>query len=69
MTRGDAREEALAQAADVPDTMVANCMAEGWDYPRRCRRGCGRSFSIDREIGLDRTNAPFATLPAGRDVR
>jgi antitoxin HicB len=32
-TQGDTREEALAQAADLLETMVANYMAEGWDLP------------------------------------
>ena len=32
-TQGDSREEALAQAADLLETMVANYMAEGWDLP------------------------------------
>jgi antitoxin HicB len=32
-TEGDTREEALAQAADLLETMVANYMAEGWDLP------------------------------------
>jgi predicted RNase H-like HicB family nuclease len=33
VTQGDIREEALAQAADLIETMVANYMAEGWDLP------------------------------------
>jgi antitoxin HicB len=33
VTQGDDREEALAQAADLLETMVANYMAEGWDLP------------------------------------
>ena len=32
-TQGDTREEALAQAVDLLETMVANYMAEGWDLP------------------------------------
>ncbi len=32
-TQGDTREEAIAQAADLLETMVANSMAEGWDLP------------------------------------
>ena len=32
-SQGDDREEALAQAADLIETMVANYMAEGWDPP------------------------------------
>ena len=32
-TQGDSFEEALAQAADLLETMVANYMAEGWDLP------------------------------------
>lgn len=32
-TQGDSRDEALAQAADLLETMVANYMAEGWDLP------------------------------------
>jgi antitoxin HicB len=30
-SQGGAREEALAQAADLLETMVANYMAEGWE--------------------------------------
>jgi len=33
VTQGDTREEALEQAADLLETMVANYMAEGWDLP------------------------------------
>ena len=33
VTEGDTREEALAKAADLLETMVANYMAEGWDLP------------------------------------
>jgi antitoxin HicB len=33
VTQGDSRDEALAQAADLLETMVANYMAEGWDLP------------------------------------
>jgi antitoxin HicB len=33
VTQGDTREEALAQAADLLETMVANYMAEDWDLP------------------------------------
>src|SRR6516164_2237696 len=32
-SQGDDREEALAQAADLLETMVANYMAEDWDLP------------------------------------
>jgi antitoxin HicB len=32
-SQGDDREEALAQATDLLETMVANYMAEGWDLP------------------------------------
>ena len=32
-TQGDSLEEALAQAADLLETMIANYMAEGWDLP------------------------------------
>ena len=32
-SQGDSREEALAQAADLLETMVGNYMAEGWDLP------------------------------------
>src|SRR6516165_10688845 len=32
-SQGDSPEEALAQAADLLETMVANYMAEGWDLP------------------------------------
>ena len=33
VTQGDNREEALAQAADLLETMVANYVAEGWNLP------------------------------------
>jgi antitoxin HicB len=33
VTQGDDREEALAQAADLLETMIANYMAEGWELP------------------------------------
>jgi len=33
VTQGDDRQEALAQAADLLETMVANYKAEGWDLP------------------------------------
>jgi antitoxin HicB len=33
VTQGNDREEALVQAADLLETMVANYMAEGWDLP------------------------------------
>jgi len=32
-SQGEDHEEALAQAADLLGTMVANYMAEGWDLP------------------------------------
>jgi antitoxin HicB len=32
-TQGDSRDEALVQAADLLETIVANYMAEGWDLP------------------------------------
>jgi antitoxin HicB len=32
-SQGETREEALLQAADLLETMVANYMAEGWDLP------------------------------------
>ena len=32
-SQGETQEEALAQAADLLETMVANYMAEGWDLP------------------------------------
>jgi antitoxin HicB len=32
-SQGDDREEALVEAADLLETMVANYMAEGWDLP------------------------------------
>jgi len=32
-SQGDDHEEALAQAAVLGETMVANHMAEGWDLP------------------------------------
>src|SRR5215470_12572403 len=33
VTEGDSRDEALARAADLLETVVANYMAEGWDLP------------------------------------
>ncbi|MGH6677718.1 MAG: type II toxin-antitoxin system HicB family antitoxin [Bradyrhizobium sp.] len=32
-SQGDSPDEAIAQAADLLETMVANYMAEGWDLP------------------------------------
>jgi antitoxin HicB len=32
-SQGDSHEEALTQAVDLLETMVANYMAEGWDLP------------------------------------
>jgi antitoxin HicB len=32
-TYGPTREEALYQAADLLETIVANCLAEGWEVP------------------------------------
>ncbi len=32
-TYGATREEALHQAADLLETIVANCLAEGWEVP------------------------------------
>jgi antitoxin HicB len=32
-SQGDTREEAMVQAADLLETMVANYMAEGWGLP------------------------------------
>jgi predicted RNase H-like HicB family nuclease len=49
VTQGDDREEALARAADLPETMVANYMAERWQLPdpspTRGRPLCGRRRS------------------------
>jgi antitoxin HicB len=36
-SQGDTREQALEQAADLLETMVANYMAEGWDLPEPSR--------------------------------
>jgi antitoxin HicB len=33
VTYGASREEALRQAADLLETIVANCLAEGWEVP------------------------------------
>lgn len=33
VTYGATREEALHQAADLLETIVANCLAEGWEVP------------------------------------
>src|SRR5262252_115690 len=43
VTQGDTREQALAQADDLLETMVANYMAEGWDLPEPSPAR-GRSF-------------------------
>jgi antitoxin HicB len=32
-SQGDSRDEAIGQATDLLETMVANYMAEGWDLP------------------------------------
>jgi antitoxin HicB len=36
-SQGESREEALVQAADLLETMVANYIAEGWDLPDASR--------------------------------
>jgi len=36
-SQGDTREQALEQAADMLETMVANYMVEGWDLPEPSR--------------------------------
>lgn len=33
VTYGATREEALRQAADLLETILANCLAEGWEVP------------------------------------
>jgi antitoxin HicB len=40
-SQGDTREQALEQAADLLETMVANYMAEGWDLPEPSRAAGG----------------------------
>jgi antitoxin HicB len=40
-SQGDSRDEALMQAADLLETMVANYMAEDWDLPDPSP-ACGR---------------------------
>lgn len=52
-SQGDSREEALAQAADLLETMVANYMAEGWDLP-------------DPSAPAGRTMVPLAPLVAAK---
>ena len=47
-SQGDSREEALAQAADLLETMVANYMAEGWDLPDP-----SRARSEERRVGKE----------------
>jgi antitoxin HicB len=42
VTQGETREEALTQAADLLETMVANYMAEGWDLPDPSPSTAGR---------------------------
>ena len=41
-SQGETREEALLQAADLLETMVANYMAEGWDLPDPSPEAAGR---------------------------
>jgi antitoxin HicB len=42
VTQGETQEEALRQAADLLETMVANYMAEGWDLPNPSAPTAGR---------------------------
>ena len=41
-SQGETREEALLQAADLLETIVANYMAEGWDLPDPSLSAAGR---------------------------
>jgi antitoxin HicB len=41
-SQGETREEALLQAADLLETIVANYMAEGWDLPDPSPDAAGR---------------------------
>ena len=41
-SQGETREEALLQAADLLETIVANYMAEGWDLPDPSPSTAGR---------------------------
>jgi antitoxin HicB len=52
-SQGDSRDEAIAQAADLLETMVANYMAEGWDLP-------------DPSPPVDRQLVPLAPLVAAK---
>ena len=79
VTQGETREEALTQAADLLETMVANYMAEGWGSARSiaavgrpapcwlgaARRRQGGTLSGDAE-GRDRQGGVGAP---GRDPR
>src|SRR6516162_6272196 len=68
-SQGETREEALAQAADLLETMVANYMAEGWDLPDPSPPTAGRAlvglaplvaakaelYRAMRKAGIDKT--------------
>ena len=81
VTQGDDREEALAQAADLLETMVANYMAEGWDLPEpspaRGRPLVGLAplvaakaelFRAMRQSGIDKTELAQRLGIATKDV-
>jgi predicted RNase H-like HicB family nuclease len=66
VTQAENREEVLAQAADLLETMVANYMAEGWDLPdpspARDGRSCGwRRSSPPRPSYSGRCSARAST--------
>ncbi len=81
VTQGDDREGALAQAADLLETMVANYMAEGWDLPEPSpvrRRPLVRLaplvaakaelFRAMRQAGIDKAELAHRVGIAPKDV-
>jgi antitoxin HicB len=81
VTQGDDREEALAQAADLLETMVANYMAEGWDLPEPSpARGRplvrlaplvaakAELFRAMRQMGIDKAELAHRAGIAPKDV-
>jgi antitoxin HicB len=75
MTQGDDREEALAPAADLLETMVANHMAEGWDLPEPSpARGQplvaakAEVYRAMRQAGIDKTELAWRLGIAAKDV-
>lgn len=82
VTQGDDREEALAQAADLLETMVANYMAEGWDLPdpslpqgRAAARAASTArhkaevYRAMRQAGIDKTELAWRIGVAPETLR